>query len=245
MPRTYTVEIEVRRFSEFRPVRKSMFSPWEVSAWGYVLLFLFLFGLGVVGLAVITQHAEHQSTAQEFNNPFDDNSYGKAPDDDPLPDNEPVIKEAAQRLVIPGNRVHQCYVEGSATAKKTAPFRYLIDTGAWSVAFSREDARALGFDPAKLVFDQQTETANGTGKAANIRLRELRIGAFTLKDVPAQVNYNGMGSPLLGASALKEFLRLEYAQGNCIITLPNADKLRLSEAQRSMRDMNRLIENSR
>jgi clan AA aspartic protease (TIGR02281 family) len=242
MPRRYTVEVEIHRTVSVTPKK-------SVSWGGLVLLFLFLFGIGVAALALTAENAKHKSTAQDFHNPLapkDDNhnDHGPAPDDDPIPD-VPPFENGARRLVIPGNSYHQCYVEGQATAVKTAPFRYLIDTGAWTVAFSRRGAEAMGLDTGKLVFDQTISTANGTGKAATIRLRELRVGEFVFKDVTAQVNDKGLDNPLLGATVLKKFLRLEYAQGNCVLTLASDESAGAQAAQHAMRerrDMNRLIE---
>jgi clan AA aspartic protease (TIGR02281 family) len=259
MPK-YTVEIH----------RTVTVTPQRSGVWGW-LIFAFLVGCGIAAFS----DNPSGKPPPEFHNPLRDidNPFGNAPDDDPpsltpnpydqIPDTakpEP-IENRTRRLVIPGNSYHQCYVEGQATAVKTAPFRYLIDTGAWTVAFSRRGAEAMGLDAGKLVYDQTISTANGAGKAANIRLRELRVGEFVFKDVAAQVNDKGMDSPLLGATVLKKFLRLEYVQGNCILTLADDEsgaRQRRQEAQRAMRelstpaykpgdrrDMNRLIENAR
>jgi clan AA aspartic protease (TIGR02281 family) len=183
--------------------------------WGWLLL---------MGVGAVVGHTSAPSPSQ-FKSPF-----GEAPGSiEPNPYDNIIlppdgiapqpVEHGAGRLVIPGDSYQQCRVDGSATAVKLAPFRYLIDTGAWTVAFSRAAAQAMGLDPATLVYDQTISTANGIGKAANIRLRELRVGEFVLNDVPAQVNYSGMGNPLLGATALRKFLRLEYAQGDCILTM--------------------------
>jgi clan AA aspartic protease (TIGR02281 family) len=121
-----------------------------------------------------------------------------------------------QRLVVPADAANQCYVAGSANGTGE---RFLIDTGAWIVSFPRSAVRGLGLDPSKLVYNQRITTANGVGKAANIRLRELRIGSWVLHDVPAQVDYNGIDDPLIGASVLK-LAHLQFTKSACILTLP-------------------------
>jgi aspartyl protease family protein len=82
-------------------------------------------------------------------------------------------------------------------------FRFMVDTGASAVVFSKADARRLGFDPASLRYDRTVLTANGTAKAAAIRLRELAIGPIVLTDVPALVNAGKLSSPLLGKLTLR------------------------------------------
>jgi aspartyl protease family protein len=92
-------------------------------------------------------------------------------------------------------------------------FRFMVDTGASSVVLSKEDVRRLGIDPASLRYERTVQTANGTTKAAAIRLRELTIGPIVVKDVPALVNATPLSEPLLGMRLLERLSAVEIKNG--------------------------------
>jgi aspartyl protease family protein len=97
------------------------------------------------------------------------------------------------------------------------PFRFMIDTGASGIVFSRSDARRLGLDPAALDYDRAVSTANGATRAATIRLRQLSVGPITLSDVPALVNAGELNQPLLGMRFLERLGSIEIKDG--VLTL--------------------------
>lgn len=80
---------------------------------------------------------------------------------------------------------------------------FMIDTGATDIVLAPSDAQRVGFDVASLNFSQETETANGIGRAAVISLDDLRIAHLEMRDLPARVNRAHMSDSLLGM----EFLR--------------------------------------
>lgn len=80
--------------------------------------------------------------------------------------------------------------------------RFLVDTGASVVVLSPNDARRLGFDPARLSFNRVYSTANGTVMGAPVRLDEVRIGPIAVRDVRASVNGGALDQSLLGLSFL-------------------------------------------
>lgn len=80
---------------------------------------------------------------------------------------------------------------------------FMIDTGATSIVLAPHDAYLIGIDVAALTFDQETETANGIGRAAVVRLDSLQIGELALEDLPARVNAAHMSDSLLGMEFLK------------------------------------------
>ena len=92
-------------------------------------------------------------------------------------------------------------------------FRLMVDTGATSVVLGREDARRLGIDPASLRYERTVHTANGTTKAAAIRLRQLAIGPIVVNDVPALVNAGALSDPLLGMRLLERLSGVEIKSG--------------------------------
>ena len=81
--------------------------------------------------------------------------------------------------------------------------RMLVDTGASLIALSAEDAQRIGFEPASLDYTLPISTANGSGFAAPVRLREVRVGTIILRDVRAGVLQPGMvDGSLLGMTFL-------------------------------------------
>ena len=93
-----------------------------------------------------------------------------------------------------------------------APIRFLVDTGASTVALSAADARAAGINPNALLFDKTTTTANGVVRVAPVLLREIRIEQLSVENVPAVVDANLSGS-LLGMSFLSRLKSFEMREG--------------------------------
>ena len=82
------------------------------------------------------------------------------------------------------------------------PVAFLLDTGASDIVLTIADARRLGFSPQSLSFSQHYRTANGEVRGAPVRLRELRIGQFSLYDIDASVNEAPLTISLLGMEFL-------------------------------------------
>lgn len=97
-----------------------------------------------------------------------------------------------------------------------ASVRFLVDTGATMVVLSMRDAAAAGISRTSLEFSIRTQTANGVGRAAPVKLRELRIGQFSARDVPAAVVEN-LRISLLGQTFLKRLDSYEMREG--VLTL--------------------------
>jgi aspartyl protease family protein len=97
-----------------------------------------------------------------------------------------------------------------------ASLKYVVDTGATSVAMNSGDARFAKIDYEK--GEKVTlSTANGEVGAYLVKLNTLKIGSIILNNVEAVVAEGG--SPpyvLLGMSALN---RVEMKQGNSVMTL--------------------------
>ncbi len=91
--------------------------------------------------------------------------------------------------------------------------RFLVDTGATSVALSPADARRIGFDPAKLEFSRRLQTAGGTVRGAPVMIPALEIGGIRLTNVRAIVNEQAMRHSLLGISALDRLGGYEVRDG--------------------------------
>lgn len=99
------------------------------------------------------------------------------------------------------------------------PVKFLLDTGASSVVLTREDAKRLGVDPSKLYYDKVVNTANGTARAASVKIPRLRVGTIMVENVEAVVNESGLDISLLGMTFLGRLKSYEVV--GPILTLRN------------------------
>jgi len=90
-----------------------------------------------------------------------------------------------------------------------AHVRFLVDTGASSVALSAEDASRLGLAPARLDYSRPVYTAQGETKAAAVTLSHLEVGGVELGQVNALVLKEGPQVSLLGMSFLGRLSKVE------------------------------------
>ena len=98
-----------------------------------------------------------------------------------------------------------------------APVDFLVDTGASEIVLTLADAERMGLQPETLRFTQRFATANGEVRGAPVILREIRIGQFSLFDVPASVNEAPLRVSLLGMSFLKRLNGYEVDDGRLIL----------------------------
>lgn len=92
------------------------------------------------------------------------------------------------------------FVDASVASK---PVRFVVDTGATTVALSAETAKRLGVMPPERAFTGASRTANGIVAVAPIRLAEIRIGNLRVAGVDAVVMPAGaLSVDLLGMSFL-------------------------------------------
>lgn len=80
--------------------------------------------------------------------------------------------------------------------------RFLIDTGASSVALTMADARRVGLAFAPAEFTVVGTGVSGPVKGKPVTLRQIGIGHKDMRDVPAVILAEGLGVSLLGQSAL-------------------------------------------
>jgi clan AA aspartic protease (TIGR02281 family) len=97
------------------------------------------------------------------------------------------------------------------------PLTFLLDTGASDIVLTLEDARQLGFLPQTLEFSQRFRTANGEVRGAPVRLRELRIGQFSLYNLDASVNEAPLAISLLGMRFLDRLSGYQVEDGRLIL----------------------------
>jgi clan AA aspartic protease (TIGR02281 family) len=97
------------------------------------------------------------------------------------------------------------------------PITFLVDTGASEIVLTMADARRLGFDPQHLEFTQRFRTANGEVQGAPVRLREIRVGQFSLYDLDASVNAAPLPVSLLGMSFLDRLHGYQVKGGRLVL----------------------------
>jgi len=97
------------------------------------------------------------------------------------------------------------------------PITFLLDTGASDIVLTLDDARQLGFVPQNLEFSQRFQSANGVVRGAPVRLRELRIGQFSLYDQVASVNEAPLSISLLGMRFLDQLSGYRVEDGRLIL----------------------------
>lgn len=89
-----------------------------------------------------------------------------------------------------------------------APIRFIIDTGASTIALSQSDAEKAGIDVAGLGYLGQAQTANGVVDTATVMLDQVTIGDITDDRVVAVVLRSDLDLSLMGMSYLSRFARV-------------------------------------
>ena len=108
-----------------------------------------------------------------------------------------------------GHYISDCQING-------ASLKFLLDTGATTVALNSGDAQFANIDYKRGV-PIQVGTANGVVTAYRVTIANLKIGAVTLSQVEASVLEGGSPSiVLLGMSALN---RLDMKRQDIALTL--------------------------
>ncbi len=95
--------------------------------------------------------------------------------------------------------------------------RFLVDTGASAVALTPEDAKRLGFDPARLNYAYKVMTANGEAHAAAVKLTSISVAGAKVADVDALVLDKGLDTSLLGMTYLGRLARFEATKTALIL----------------------------
>lgn len=107
-------------------------------------------------------------------------------------------------------------VEGRVDGRSGISF--IVDTGATTVALRASDAARIGHRPARGDYTAAVSTANGTVKAARVRLDSIELGDVRVRNVPAVVLPDeALPVNLLGMAYLSRLGRFEFARGRLVL----------------------------
>lgn len=127
----------------------------------------------------------------------------------------PVVPRSASTVTIPRSN-GQFFTQGRVN---TGSVRFLVDTGASTVALTLNDAKKSGINIHKLDYSTPVDTANGRTMAAAVTLKELRIGGIRVRNVRALVLKDGLHISLLGMTFLGELQKVEATPTRLTLTL--------------------------
>lgn len=88
--------------------------------------------------------------------------------------------------------------------------RFIVDTGASTIALGPADARRVGIDPDDLAYIGTAMTANGEVQTAPVTIDEFAIGDIVDRNVRAWVIGGDLDGSLLGMSYLRTFARVSF-----------------------------------
>ncbi|PHR60802.1 MAG: hypothetical protein COA47_06220 [Robiginitomaculum sp.] len=98
-----------------------------------------------------------------------------------------------------------------------AHVRFLVDTGASSIALTLNDAKRSGIEMDNLQFLIPVSTASGQTFGAHVVLDKVSIGSITLRNVDAIVLKQGLDTSLLGMSFLGRLQKMEASRNQLIL----------------------------
>ncbi|MEE9348052.1 MAG: TIGR02281 family clan AA aspartic protease [Robiginitomaculum sp.] len=87
--------------------------------------------------------------------------------------------------------------------------KFLVDTGATTIALTGKDAKRAGFDLSALDYNSEVMTANGKTMAARVQLDMVAIGGVRMENVEALIVPDGLSTSLLGMSFLGRLRKVE------------------------------------
>jgi aspartyl protease family protein len=117
------------------------------------------------------------------------------------------------RIEIPVGRDGHFHLTAQVNGE---PVRFMVDTGASSIALGPADARRVGLDPDGLAYVGTAMTATGRVQTAPVTIDEIAIGDILDRNVRAWVIGADLDGSLLGMSYLRTFARVSF-EGDLLI----------------------------
>ena len=131
-------------------------------------------------------------------------------------DAEPALRGAAAAVdaAVRKSEDGHFWAEAQANGRHV---RFLVDTGATTVALTGDDARRMGLDVDALDYRVSVRTASGEARAAAVKLDYVSVAGARVEDVEALVVRDGLSASLLGMSYLGRLSRFEATQSALIL----------------------------
>lgn len=159
-------------------------------------------------------------------------TYPKMFEDGRTTDPSDRIAQVRERVLIPEAKTTSSYASGRDVVLEAdrrghyiGTFKIngrkidgLIDTGASAVAINRSAARKLGVSVTPGMFKYRISTANGTVKAARVKLRTMELKSIRVRDVEAYVlDDRSLGGMLVGMTFLNRLKSFQARDGKLIL----------------------------
>jgi aspartyl protease family protein len=127
----------------------------------------------------------------------------------------PVYSGGPRSVVVERDRRGHFVIEGAVDGRRIG---FMVDTGAGVVALTESDAARLGYHPAPREYVAVMHTANGTVRAAPIKLDMVEVGDIMVRNVAAIVLPDqALSENLLGLTFLSRLHRFEYREGKLVL----------------------------
>ena len=127
----------------------------------------------------------------------------------------PAYSGAPRTVVIERDGRGHFAIDGVVDGRRIG---FMVDTGASVIALTERDASRLGYHPGLRDYVSEVRTANGTVRAAPVKLDMVEVGGVMVRDVQAIVMpEEALSENLLGLSFLSRLRRFEYREGRLIL----------------------------
>ena len=123
------------------------------------------------------------------------------------------VQQESGRIEIPVGRDGHFHLTATVNGQEV---RFMVDTGASSIALGPADARRVGLDPDDLAYVGTAMTANGRVETAPVTIDRIEIGDIVDRNVRAFVIGADLDGSLLGMSYLRTFARVSF-EGDLLI----------------------------
>ncbi len=128
---------------------------------------------------------------------------------------DPAPSTSSRTIVVPRDSRGHFQVDARVDGRRMS---FMVDTGASTIALTQSAAGQLGIHPAQREFTVSVRTANGSVRAAPVRLSMVEVGGLIVRDVAALVAPDeALNENLLGLSFLTKLRRFEYANGKLVL----------------------------
>lgn len=174
--------------------------------------------VGVMAVGVATAAANRESIYDKLGlMPPGNAEVAKAPSNANTPNVNSVKPLSGMAVSIPKSKADgQFWTDARVN---NGHVKFLVDTGASSVALTPEDARKAGIKLNRLKYDVPISTAGGENVAAYVTLKSISIGSVTVRNVRAIVVPEGLSTSLLGMTFLGELQKVEASPNALILRL--------------------------